>query len=271
MGKENKVISPYHLQNTKCQNLVNKKIEYASIGLSALGTVLAVATQKLVFVATPITISLSLSLINRQKELTRANTRLASLEQQSSSHINSTSEQIRTIQSSLRTLDSSPTIASFNDLRGTLITNQQEVSKIRTALVEVETINSEVPPLFTEIATIKDAIKQLESHFLTFKEDSSSTSTAHMLRLTGLDLDRSQIYSLITDIRSQIDALEKDSKTTDIYELRTESTAQMFRLEGLDLDRNKIYLQLTDIISRLNSLEGDISLSLIHISEPTRR
>ena len=37
--------------------------EYASVGLSVLGTVAAIVTQQIAYIATPLTLSLSLSLI----------------------------------------------------------------------------------------------------------------------------------------------------------------------------------------------------------------
>jgi hypothetical protein len=47
--------------------------EYASIGLSMIGTVAAIATEQIAYIAAPLTLSLSLSLIDRQKQLTRSN------------------------------------------------------------------------------------------------------------------------------------------------------------------------------------------------------
>ena len=44
--------------------------EYTSLGLSALGTILATVTGKVSLAATPLTLALSLNLINR-KELTK--------------------------------------------------------------------------------------------------------------------------------------------------------------------------------------------------------
>jgi len=57
-------------------------IESASIGLSVLGTIAGIVTQQVAYIAAPLTLSLSLSLINRQKQLVTAERRLANLEQQ---------------------------------------------------------------------------------------------------------------------------------------------------------------------------------------------
>jgi PLD-like domain len=79
---------------------IEKNIEHISIGLSALGTIMAVATQQLAYAAMPITLSLALNLSNRQKEIAKANLRITKLEQLSLSNASSTLEEFRAIKSS---------------------------------------------------------------------------------------------------------------------------------------------------------------------------
>jgi phosphatidylserine/phosphatidylglycerophosphate/cardiolipin synthase-like enzyme len=76
---------------------IEKNIEYAAIGFSALGAAVALATQQVVYLATPFTISLAISLSNRQREITRCNTRIANLEQSHSAHSQVTFREIQSI------------------------------------------------------------------------------------------------------------------------------------------------------------------------------
>ena len=86
-------------------------MEYASIGLSCLGTIAAIATQQLAYVSTPLALSASLSLINRQRELSKANQQITRLEQLIASDSQLTIDQINIIQQSLLTGSSTPTAA----------------------------------------------------------------------------------------------------------------------------------------------------------------
>jgi hypothetical protein len=81
--------------------------EYAFLGFSALGTIAAAATQQTLYAATPLTITLSLNLLNRQ-ELTRRTRQIGNnvtrLEQQVSSNVCSLSSQIQSVEKSLISL-----------------------------------------------------------------------------------------------------------------------------------------------------------------------
>ncbi len=84
-------------------------IEYASIGLSCLGTIAAIATQQLAYVSAPLALSASLSLLNRKRELSQANQQITRLEQLVASDSQSTIDRINTIQKSLATASPTPT------------------------------------------------------------------------------------------------------------------------------------------------------------------
>lgn len=86
-------------------------MEYASIGLSCLGTAVAIATQQLAYVSAPLALSASLSLLNRQRELSKANQQITSLEQLIASDSRLTIDRINIIQQSLVTVSSTPTAA----------------------------------------------------------------------------------------------------------------------------------------------------------------
>jgi PLD-like domain len=84
-------------------------MEYASIGLSCLGTIAAIATQQLAYVSAPLALSVSLSLLNRKKELSNANQQITRLEQLIASDTRSTIDRIDIIQKSLANIPPSTT------------------------------------------------------------------------------------------------------------------------------------------------------------------
>ncbi len=85
--------------------------EYASIGLSLLGTIATIATQQIAYIAAPLTLSVSLSLLNRKRELTKTNRYITRLEQQLAHDTRSTIDRINTIQELVAVLPSAPTAA----------------------------------------------------------------------------------------------------------------------------------------------------------------
>ena len=134
-------------------------IEYASLGLSVIGTVAAVVTQQIAYIATPLTLSLSLSLINRQKELVRATKRLTNLEQQS-----------QTVRDSVNALSSAPAPIDFDNLQQSIIDNRQELKRIGTVIFELEKRDNDPSPFLTEIDLTKDSIKHLGLNFSKFQK-----------------------------------------------------------------------------------------------------
>jgi phosphatidylserine/phosphatidylglycerophosphate/cardiolipin synthase-like enzyme len=85
--------------------------EYASLGLSFLGSIAAIFTQQLAYISAPLALSASLSLLNRKRELGSANQQIALLEQQLANHNQSTIDRIDIIQQSLATILPTPTAA----------------------------------------------------------------------------------------------------------------------------------------------------------------
>ncbi len=88
---------------------ITSSVEYASIGLSFLGTIATIATQQIAYIAAPLTLSVSLSLLNRKRELSNTNQHIAFLEQQFTSNNQSTIDRINILQQSLATIPLTPT------------------------------------------------------------------------------------------------------------------------------------------------------------------
>jgi phosphatidylserine/phosphatidylglycerophosphate/cardiolipin synthase-like enzyme len=113
---QNQRIKLYHLEITKAVQWSNtmkiKQIacsaEYASIGLSFLGAIAAIATQQIAYVSAPLALSVSLSLLNRKRELSNANQHIAILERQLTNHHQSTIDRINILQQSLAAISLAP-------------------------------------------------------------------------------------------------------------------------------------------------------------------
>ena len=126
-------------------------IESATIGLSVLGTAVAVVTQQLAYIATPLTLSLSLSLVNRQKELAKSERRLANLEQQ------------------LIILPAAPSTVEFYKLVASVNTDRQKLKQLETLLSEIQNRDNNL--FLTEIDLTKDSLKQLSLNFSNFEKE----------------------------------------------------------------------------------------------------
>jgi phosphatidylserine/phosphatidylglycerophosphate/cardiolipin synthase-like enzyme len=85
--------------------------EYALIGLSCLSTIAAITTQQLAYVSAPLALSVSLSFLNRKRELSNTNQHIALLEQQITSHHQSTIDRINILQQSVATSSITSTAA----------------------------------------------------------------------------------------------------------------------------------------------------------------
>jgi phosphatidylserine/phosphatidylglycerophosphate/cardiolipin synthase-like enzyme len=83
-------------------------MEYASIGLSCLGSITAIATQQIAYVSAPLALSVSLSLLNRKRDLSKVNQQITRLEQLIASDTRSTIDRINILQQSLSTIPSPP-------------------------------------------------------------------------------------------------------------------------------------------------------------------
>lgn len=136
------------------------RAESAAIGLSFVGTIAAFITQQIVYVAAPLTLSLSLSRISRHRELSKANTQ----QQQLSSDIQSISDRARTTQTLINALPSAPTTVNFDELRtelGTTIESfQQEISRLEAAVFSNLKTKPQHPRL--NLNAIDSSIKKIE-------------------------------------------------------------------------------------------------------------
>jgi phosphatidylserine/phosphatidylglycerophosphate/cardiolipin synthase-like enzyme len=100
--------------------------EYASIGLSFFGTIAAITTQKIAYVAAPLTLSVLLSLLNRNRELTKATNQITYLEQQLTSDTRSIVDRVNTIQNLVVDLPLVPTPIDLKSLYESVEDIQQD-------------------------------------------------------------------------------------------------------------------------------------------------
>jgi PLD-like domain len=212
-------------------------IEYAAIGLSTVGTVAAVITQQVAYLAMPLTLSLSLSLIDRQQASRRSNQRLANLEQQFSRQIESLVKQSQTLQSELDALPPTVSKRNFDKLVASVNADRQQLQQLSTALIELEQRNKDLVPFLTEIDLTKDSLKQLSLNFSNFEQQFDRRQGAINGNYTDRSMDEigSNGQKLITIDRSA-------------------------RLENLSLSfgesaSDSLYLSIAQIKSKIQLLE----------------
>jgi hypothetical protein len=162
-------------------------IESASIGLSVLGTIAGIVTQQVAYIAAPLTLSLSLSLISRHKQLVTAERRLANLEQQ------------------LIVLPAAPTTVEFYKLVSSVNANRQELQQLETAIVTIGNRDNELAPFLTEIDLTKDSLKQLSLNFSNLKQEFNHRQTANNSdRVVGEISGNSQLITMDTFGRDDV-------------------------------------------------------------------
>jgi hypothetical protein len=221
-------------------------IEYASLGLSALGTVAAIVTQQIAYIATPLTLTLSLSLINRQKELGRANKRLANLEQQFASEIESISKQSQNIQTRLNTLPAAPSSIDFEKLVQNARADRQELKRLDKALIALEQRGNDLVPFLTEIDLTKDSLKQLSLNFSNFEQEFD--------RRQG-KINRNSSDLAFDEIRSNVRTLPA------VNFVDRDAILENLSLNLSELEQNSTYLSIEHIKAKIQLLEESSKVS----------
>ncbi|WP_295613572.1 phospholipase D-like domain-containing protein [Chamaesiphon sp. GL140_3_metabinner_50] len=251
-------------------------IESAAIGLSVLGTAVAILTQQIAYITTPLTLSLSLSLVNRQKELATSQRRLANLEQQ------------------LIVLPAAPTTVEFYKLVASVNTDRQKLKQLETLLSEIQ--NKDNSLFLTEIDLTKDSLKQLSLNFSNFEKEfnyrqdpTNLTSTErefgeivsniqtltaidisdnsdlleHSLNFLELDLAKDSIYAPIEQMKVKVQLLEESSKVSEdaikqigwrFLELEQAFTERQERSDIVRIDST-----VTEITNKIQTIESDFS------------
>jgi phosphatidylserine/phosphatidylglycerophosphate/cardiolipin synthase-like enzyme len=152
---------------------IASSIEYASIGLSCVGTIAAIATQQLAYISAPLALSASLSLLNRKKELSKANQQITRLEQLIASDARSTIDRINIIQQSLATASLTPTAAD----------------------------NQQIADIYSRIGTLDYSIGDLKDHNFTLTSRLEDYQHHNLLVQTALssELNTNNLVRQITD------------------------------------------------------------------------
>jgi PLD-like domain len=210
-------------------------IEYAAIGLSTVGTVAAVITQQVAYLAMPLTLSLSLSLIDRQQASRRTNQRLANLEQQFSSEIESLVKQSQTLQSELHALPPTVSKRNFDKLVASVSADRQQLQQLSKALIEIEQRNNDLVPFLTEIDLTKDSLKQLSLNFSNFEQQ----------------FDRRQ--NAINSIDRSVGEIRSNSQT--LITVDRDARLENLGLSFGESDSDPIYLSIAQIKSKIQLLE----------------
>ncbi|PSB55106.1 phospholipase D-like domain-containing protein [Chamaesiphon polymorphus] len=188
-------------------NIKNKinGVESAAIGLSFLGTVAAIVTQQVAYAATPLTLSLSLSLINKQKELVKVNSQLANLEQKLTIEMKSISDRSQAAIDSLQALPPAHKISDLDELAANINANSEDLKQLQATLVELERRDDNLSPFLKEIDLTKDSLKQLSLEFSNFQQEFERDRDSTRVTLLEATPD---LHTLAADLDDRIAPLE---------------------------------------------------------------
>jgi PLD-like domain len=278
-------------------NIKNKinSVESATIGLSFLGTIAAIVTQQVAYVATPLTLSLSLCVINKQKELIKINRQLVNLEQQLTIEIKATSQQSQAAIDSIKALPLAPKASDLDELAANINVNREELKQLKNMLTELEQRSENLHPFLKEIDITKDSLKQLSLEFSNFQQglEQDRDSTRVTLLETTPDLDRiaqlkssigqqidpelsEKIELFITDIKQRIQCLEANSRVVEnsiqkidwrFVELQKEFTSrpELVKIDRIDRSSIEMGKKIEHISQELCKTTIDHSLKLTEI------
>lgn len=242
--------------------------EYASLGLSVVGTIAAATTQQVAYAATPFTLLFSLNLINRKEELAKSNQRLVQLEQRFSHDFRSVSERIQTVQTSIEALPPSSTVTQLQEIKSLVQNNQQEIDRLEIGFrnLEVEIDNPPQPPESIAIAWVKESIEQLRNQSNQFIETFDRRpeldrieEVAGNIKAIGDSLEKLQ-YQANSFVTSE--NLERLQKQLNSLTERLNNKLDSQEIEPLKtkLTRTATIEQIQQIQEEIASIKNDLSL-----------
>jgi phosphatidylserine/phosphatidylglycerophosphate/cardiolipin synthase-like enzyme len=145
--------------------------EYASIGLSCLGTIATIATQQIAYASASLALSVSLSLLNRKRELSNANQQIERLEQLIASDTRSTIDRLNILQQSLSTIPLTPTPAD----------------------------NQQIADIYSRIGALDYTIEDLKDHNFTLTSQLEDYQKYNLLVQTALSSEQNT-HDLVREI-----------------------------------------------------------------------
>jgi phosphatidylserine/phosphatidylglycerophosphate/cardiolipin synthase-like enzyme len=164
---------------------ISSRMEYVSIGLSCLGTIAAIATQQIAYVSAPLALSVSLSLLNRRRDLRKANQQIIRLEQQIASDTRSTIDRINVMKQSL----------AGTSLTTTTADNQQ----IADIYSRISNLDYSIGDLKDHNFTLTSRLEDYQKYnFLTQTALSSALNTNNLVREV-VDHSPKYEYELVLD------------------------------------------------------------------------
>jgi hypothetical protein len=192
-------------------------IEYTSIGLSILGTVVAIATQQIAYIMAPLTVAVSLGLIDRRQELARANKRYTNLERRLSVEMKSILESSKTIQNSGGSFPQISTKIDFDNLYNSVVADRQQLKYLSETLSQLQQRDNQKTPFLTEINLTQDSIEQLNQDFSNFQTEITDRQDSTRVMTTDLVLTEFDRHNR-TELVEIIDAVVTDSKIQDLIQ-----------------------------------------------------
>jgi PLD-like domain len=204
--------------------------EYASLGLSVVGTIAAATTQQIAYAATPFTLLFSLNLLNRKEELAKSNQRLIQLEQRFSNDFRSISERIQTVQTS----PSSPTEIQLQEIKSLVQNNQQEFDRLKIGFrnLKGEINNLPQPSKPIDLTWVEESIEQIVGNIVTIRDSLEKLQNRSKSFVTFESIDRlqEQLNSLTNRLNNQLDNQEIEQLKTKLT--RTATLEQLDEIRG---------------------------------------
>lgn len=238
--------------------------EYASVSASVLGAIIAISTRQLVYVFTPLSITLVLNLANRRQQEQHIEQHLTQTITQVNQRLDRVSKQSKLLQQSLNAL---------TQAAGEQAADAEAIIHVNT--VELRALESDITQrietLFGNIQTIRNRLEQQNQQMSTFASLSSLEELATNLGQFQMSLDNISIQ-IGTDLEHRLQNLAQTQQ--EIFD--AQQTTSKLSLTSLESDVAQLRSDLTQleqlgVSQSIHTLAGEIQALQNRLEQQSQR
>jgi hypothetical protein len=246
--------------------------EYTSLAVSAIGSIAATVSQQVVFAAAPISVSLALGTLNRnrlqQQAQQTAQVALTQVDQQFKGQIESVQEQLKTLPLPPEPFDPSDLQAQIARTQAAVVTLQQDAEatvgevrqyldgKLEVLQSQLETGLSQIPPVF-DPQYLEVALEQVGSAITQLSEGLTAVQ-ACLTPLQAIDLNplHQQVSQLQSNLQSQAEGSE--ARSASLQAQLNQLSQQFEQLERVN--RTAVQPHLSELTAKLKPTAEAIAI-----------
>ncbi|MGC1393817.1 MAG: hypothetical protein WA828_06010 [Coleofasciculaceae cyanobacterium] len=241
--------------------------EYVSLAGSVLGTIVAVTSGKLVFAAAPLTVALSLNLLNRRRFQQETINYTSGILTEAQEAFRSLNEQVQALPALNLKVD---TINQKFDTRPEmqlLRQSESSIAQLSSRLDAMSPLNHQSTVLEADLHSVKEAIADI------YNQINSLSSSTQVLTTPDLDLSSveegfADIYNHLNAITSQLDKPTPAVDLTSIEEAIASLNTQLNTVNSrLDESPTPATVDLSEVEEAINDLKAQLNTVTLRLDE----